>query len=194
MLNGATLSAPPVPETLRLPVATPEVLARAEIDRLLGQAGWTVCDVGAVNLHASRGVAIREFPLAAGFGFADYLLYVNGKAVGVIEAKKQGATLTGVETHFINGLDPSPRAINLRVSSAGDALGVGLRRDEVLPEWALIWMLSPGGRYEIEQMASSTSGRHTLYGKDCALAYTGSSENGTAAPGRRNRPSPLHRS
>ena len=40
---------------------------------------------------------MREFPLATGFGFADYLLYVDGKAAGVIEAKKQGATLTGVE-------------------------------------------------------------------------------------------------
>ncbi|MCD6734161.1 MAG: DEAD/DEAH box helicase family protein [Burkholderiaceae bacterium] len=76
---------------------TPEELARAEIDRLLIAAGWHVCDVAAANLHAARGVAIREFPLASGFGFADYLLYVDGKAVGVIEAKKQGATLTGVE-------------------------------------------------------------------------------------------------
>jgi type I restriction enzyme, R subunit len=42
-------------------------------------------------------VAIREFPLDAGHGFADYLLYVNGKACGVIEAKKEGATLSGVE-------------------------------------------------------------------------------------------------
>jgi type I restriction enzyme R subunit len=40
-------------------------------------------------------VAIREFPLNPGFGVADYLLYVNGKAAGVIEAKKQGTTLTG---------------------------------------------------------------------------------------------------
>jgi type I restriction enzyme R subunit len=49
------------------------------------------------NIHAARGVALREFPLEAGYGFADYLLYVDGKAAGVIEAKKQGATLTGVE-------------------------------------------------------------------------------------------------
>ena len=60
-------------------------------------AGWHVCNIDQVNLHAAVGVAIREFPLAAGFGFADYLLYVGGKACGVIEAKKQGATLTGVE-------------------------------------------------------------------------------------------------
>lgn len=54
-------------------------------------------DVDQANLHAARGVAIREFPLKDGFGKADYLLYVDGKAAGVIEAKKEGATLTGVE-------------------------------------------------------------------------------------------------
>lgn len=119
----------------------PEQQARVEIDRLLVQAGWAVQDMAAVNLHAAQGVAIREFPLQAGFGFADYLLYVDGRACGVIEAKKQGATLTGVEsqsaryaqglpvalpawcrplpflyestgveTHFTQGLDISPRA------------------------------------------------------------------------------------
>jgi len=76
---------------------SPEEKARIDIDRLLTAAGWTVADVSTANIHASRGVAIREFPLNAGFGFADYLLYVDGKAAGGIEAKKQGATLTGVE-------------------------------------------------------------------------------------------------
>ncbi|MEN9538786.1 MAG: hypothetical protein RLZZ126_1021, partial [Pseudomonadota bacterium] len=60
-------------------------------------AGWQVCDAANVNIHATAGVAIREFPLSPGHGFADYLLYVNGKACGVIEAKKEGATLRGVE-------------------------------------------------------------------------------------------------
>ncbi|MDP2369262.1 type I restriction-modification enzyme R subunit C-terminal domain-containing protein [Rhodoferax sp.] len=76
---------------------TPEQQARVNIDALLQQAGWHVCNVADANIHASTGVAIREFPLNTGFGFADYLLYVNGKACGVIEAKKEGATLTGVE-------------------------------------------------------------------------------------------------
>jgi type I restriction enzyme, R subunit len=78
-------------------VGNPEQQAREEIDRLLQAAGWAVQDMAAVDLHAARGVAIREFPLEGGLGFADYLLYVDGKACGVIEAKKQGATLTGVE-------------------------------------------------------------------------------------------------
>jgi type I restriction enzyme R subunit len=77
---------------------TPEQKARAEIDRLLTAAGWSVCDSKQANIHASRGVAIRNFTLADGYGFADYLLYVDAKAAGVIEAKRLGATLSGVET------------------------------------------------------------------------------------------------
>ena len=75
----------------------PEEIARHQIDHLLTQAGWHVCDAKAANIHAATGVAIREFPLEQGYGFADYLLYLNGKAAGVIEAKKQGMTLSGVE-------------------------------------------------------------------------------------------------
>lgn len=76
---------------------TPEAQARVHIDQLLQAAGWQVHDLKLANIHATTGVAIREFPLNTGHGFADYLLYVNGKACGVIEAKKEGATLKGVE-------------------------------------------------------------------------------------------------
>ncbi|MBK9130133.1 MAG: DEAD/DEAH box helicase family protein [Gammaproteobacteria bacterium] len=79
-------------------MSTPEQYARETIDRLLTQAGWNVCNTSAANITAHRGVAIREFPLKSGHGEADYLLYVDGKAAGVIEAKKEGVTLTGVET------------------------------------------------------------------------------------------------
>jgi type I restriction enzyme R subunit len=75
----------------------PEQQARAEIDRLLAAAGWSVQDFKAANIQAARGVALREFPLKDGYGAADYLLYLDAKAAGVIEAKKVGATLTGVE-------------------------------------------------------------------------------------------------
>lgn len=50
-----------------------------------------------INLAAGRGVAVREMPMAPGFGAADYLLYADRKALGVVEAKKLGETLTGVE-------------------------------------------------------------------------------------------------
>jgi len=79
-------------------VPTPEDKARENIDRLLIKAGWAVRDQSDANILAHRGVAIRNFTLKSGHGFADYLLYVNGKAVGVIEAKKEGVTLIGVET------------------------------------------------------------------------------------------------
>jgi type I restriction enzyme R subunit len=89
---------------------TPEARARQTIDALLTAAGWHVCDVAHANIRAATGVAIREFPLDAGHGFADYLLYVNGKACGVIEAKKEGATLSGVEVQsarYAQGLPAS---------------------------------------------------------------------------------------
>ncbi|MDP2675316.1 MAG: type I restriction-modification enzyme R subunit C-terminal domain-containing protein [Dehalococcoidia bacterium] len=75
----------------------PEAAARQQIDAALEAAGWDVQDAHAVNLAAGCGVAIREYPLKTGHGFADYMLYVNGLAVGVVEAKPEGTTLTGVE-------------------------------------------------------------------------------------------------
>ncbi len=75
----------------------PEDRARANIDRLLTDAGWLIQNRDTVNIEAGRGIAIREFPLAPGHGFADYLLYVDGYAAGVVEAKKAGVPLIGVE-------------------------------------------------------------------------------------------------
>ena len=76
---------------------TPEQQARINIDNRLEQAGWAVQDADSVNLYAGAGVAVREFSLKTGHGAADYLLYVNRKAAGVVEAKPEGSTLTGVE-------------------------------------------------------------------------------------------------
>ena len=47
---------------------TPEARARQTIGVLLMQAGWHVCSTGDINIHAARGVALREFPLNIGFG------------------------------------------------------------------------------------------------------------------------------
>ena len=74
---------------------TPEDRARKTIDDLLTAAGWAVQDRAAMDLGAARGVAVREFPLKT--GFADYLLFVDRKAIGAVEAKKEGTPLTGVE-------------------------------------------------------------------------------------------------
>ena len=160
----------------------PEDQARENIDKLLRAAGWLVCDASSANIHAARGVAIREFPLP-GHGFADYLLYLDGKAAGVIEAKKEGATLsgvetqsakytqglppglpawasplpfsyqsTGIETRFTNGLDPVPRARPV----------FAFHRPELLAEW-LAYLPSPAsgggvggeGGFQARQPAST---------------------------------------
>ncbi len=138
----------------------PEQRARQDIDAALAEAGWVVQDREGMNLAAGIGVAVREFPMTRGHGFADYLLFANGKAVGVLEAKPAGYALgnvelqadkyatglpsglnppvtplpfvymsTGVETRFINGLDPDPktRAISANLPH--------IHRPETLAEW-----------------------------------------------------------
>ncbi|HJX28134.1 MAG TPA: DEAD/DEAH box helicase family protein, partial [Thermoanaerobaculia bacterium] len=119
---------------------TPEQKARQQIDAQLEAAGWKVQDRDSLELTAGRGIAVREFNLKTGFGFADYLLYIDRKAAGALEAKAEGP-LTGVEAQsakysyglpenlrawrrplpflfesngsiaqFTNGLDPVPRS------------------------------------------------------------------------------------
>ena len=77
---------------------TPEAKARQLIDQKLGQAGWVVQDMKQLNLGAAQGVAVREYSTDS--GPADYVLFVERNAVGVIEAKRDdaGATLTVTET------------------------------------------------------------------------------------------------
>ena len=137
----------------------PEERAREQIDSALADAGWIVQDRDAMNLAAGRGVAVREFRMAPGHGFADYMLFVDGRAAGVLEAKPVGYTLssvelqadryaaglpaglnppvsplpflyvsTGVETRFINGLDPEPKT--RRISHVAH-----VHRPETLAEW-----------------------------------------------------------
>ena len=72
----------------------PEERARKKIDQLLEAAGWTIQDRSELNLGASRGVAVREFTLEP--KPADYLLFVDRRPVGVVEAKPAGTTLGGV--------------------------------------------------------------------------------------------------
>lgn len=74
-----------------------EQRARILIDAQLTAAGWSVQDARAINLFAGHGVAVREAVMASGHGRADYLLYLDRKVVGVIEAKPAGTTLSGVE-------------------------------------------------------------------------------------------------
>lgn len=75
-------------------MAKPEERARQLIDAQLVAAGWVIQDRDELNLGAGLGVAVREYPLAT--GPCDYLLFVDRKACGVVEAKPEGKTLSGV--------------------------------------------------------------------------------------------------
>jgi type I restriction enzyme R subunit len=92
-------------------LATPEEKARQIIDQLLASAGWDVQDRSNANLDAARGIAIREFSLGQAYGEADYLLFADGQAVGAIEAKKEGSTLTGFETQTKKYSEGLPQAL-----------------------------------------------------------------------------------
>jgi len=84
---------------------TPEEEARKLIDAMLREAGWVLQDFTQLNPAAGIGVVIREFPFKK--GHADYLLMVNRKAVGVVEAKPVGTTLGGVDWQsekYVNNL------------------------------------------------------------------------------------------
>lgn len=76
---------------------TPEEKARLVIDEKLRQSGWVIQDMKKLNLSAALGVAVREFPTST--GEVDYALFIDGKPVGVAEAKREekGESITDVE-------------------------------------------------------------------------------------------------
>ena len=143
----------------------PEDRARHNIDQLLAAAGWIIQNGDAVNITAGRGVAVREFPMKKGHGEADYLLFVDGAAVGVVEAKKEGETLTGVEiqtTKYSEGVPdgvPTPRCplpflyqstgvetrfTNLLEPDARSRQVFAFHRPETLAEWLDDELKHPG--------------------------------------------------
>lgn len=65
----------------------PEQLARDNIDSLLQASGWVVQDNKKIDLSANKGIAVKEYQTDV--GPADYVLFVNRKPVGVIEAKRE---------------------------------------------------------------------------------------------------------
>jgi len=127
--------------------------ARVKIDAQLAECGWIVQPYKQLNLGVGRGIALTEVPLKS--GACDYLLLADRKPVGILEAKRQGTTLstvadqsghygqnlpefltssdplpfyyesTGVETFFRDDRDPNPRS--RRVFS--------FHRPETLAQW-----------------------------------------------------------
>lgn len=67
----------------------PEQIARDHIDKQLLACGWLIQDKSKINLGAGQGVAVREYQTDV--GPADYVLFVDKKPAGVIEAKKKDA-------------------------------------------------------------------------------------------------------
>ncbi|WP_255170065.1 type I restriction-modification enzyme R subunit C-terminal domain-containing protein [Natrononativus amylolyticus] len=89
----------------------PEEESRAEIDKMLESAGWEIQDYGDHNLGANNGhVAIREYQI--GIDAADYMLFLDRQAVGVIEAKPKGTTLSGVEEQSKRYAESFPERLN----------------------------------------------------------------------------------
>jgi type I restriction enzyme R subunit len=130
---------------------TPEAQARVRIDEMLTAAGWVVQGYGAVNLSAARGVAVREFVLAPSHGRADYLLFADGAAVGALEAKKEGETLTGVAwqtAKYVDGIpDDVPTALEGALPFVYQSTGTETRFTDTLdPEPAsreVFWFHRP---------------------------------------------------
>jgi type I restriction enzyme R subunit len=96
----------------------PEQKARDNIDALLKQAGWVVQHTRKIDLNAGLGQAVREYPTDT--GPADYVLFVDKKAVGVIEAKReeegqrltahggQTADYAAAKLKWVNNQEPLP--------------------------------------------------------------------------------------
>jgi type I restriction enzyme R subunit len=75
-----------------MPNQNPEQIARDHIDKQLIECGWIVQDKAKMNLGAGPGIAVKEYQTDA--GPADYLLFVDKKPVGIIEAKKEEAGIS----------------------------------------------------------------------------------------------------
>jgi type I restriction enzyme R subunit len=96
----------------------PEQIARDQIDAKLAEAGWRVQDKSKIDFNAAQGIAVREYP--TDIGPADYVLFVDRRAVGVIEAKPEdwGHRITVVEEQaggyaaanlkWVNNREPLP--------------------------------------------------------------------------------------
>jgi type I restriction enzyme R subunit len=65
----------------------PEQIARDHIDRQLIACGWIIQDIKHINLQAGIGIAVKEY--LTDVGPADYVLFIEGKPCGIVEAKRE---------------------------------------------------------------------------------------------------------
>ena len=110
---------------------TPEDKTRHElINPALIKAGWTLQHFKTASPFASKGVAIEFFPMGWGVGEADYVLFVNGEAVGIVEAKKEGETLVGKEPQtakYAKGFPKDFRSVDLPLPFVYETSGSEIR-------------------------------------------------------------------
>ena len=103
----------------------PEDVARKNIDKMLINSGWDVQDYEDRNLSVKLGVAVREYPLSK--DNADYVLFLDSQPVGIVEAKKQGHTLSGVveqSEKYLNGLYEKFSSIPIRPPFSYETTGI----------------------------------------------------------------------
>lgn len=84
------------------------------------------------NLLAARGVAIREFPLNSGYGEADYLLFVDSMALGVIEAMFGAFACIGLGLVAIGIFSVMAYSVSLQTQEIGIRMALGARLAIVL--------------------------------------------------------------
>ncbi|MBK7110375.1 MAG: DEAD/DEAH box helicase family protein [Bacteroidetes bacterium] len=91
----------------------PEQLARDKIDAQLIACGWTIQDKDKINLNASSGIVVRYYLTQDGKE-TDYVLFVDKKPVGVIEAKREeeGFRLINVEEQSKEYADSKLKYLN----------------------------------------------------------------------------------
>lgn len=85
--------------------------ARETFHRLLAGTGWVLEDFKASEFHAVRDVATRAFVVDPVHGIADHRLEIDGTAAGVIQAKKQGNTLIGVQPQLCRCAKDRPTSL-----------------------------------------------------------------------------------
>lgn len=110
---------------------SPEDKARHElINPALKLAGWEIQPFKSASPHSSKGVAVEYFPMGWGVGEADYVLFVNGEACGIIEAKKEGETLVGKEpqtARYAKGFPRDFRSVDLPLPFTYETSGNEIR-------------------------------------------------------------------
>ena len=112
-------------------MAQPEDKARENIDRMLTKSGWAVRDQNDAHISAYRGLAIRNFTLKQGHGFAQKITY-----------RTTGKKPEDLIAEFRNSYNP-------RIAVTVDMIATGT---DIKPLEVVLFMRSVKSRSFFEQM------------------------------------------